>query len=114
MNATSLQRLGPVRIAPPQGVCPRELRVLRELTEYLADREVSGTTLLDAATVGRQAYLWTLSDGEHLLLLMQRQRFCYWQATREPFAELHARAMDWLTEPPIETSQQESTRHGRI
>lgn len=76
--------------------------MLRELMEHIGDRDVPGTTLLDAALLGRQAYLWTLSDGEHVLLLMQRQRFCHWQATRQPLAELKEVALDWLTEPSLD------------
>lgn len=101
------------RVAPPQGICLTELRVLRELTEYQGNREVTGSTLLDAASVGRQAYLWTLSDGEHLLLLLQGQRFCYWEATREPLEQLHARATDWLTEPAVEARLLQGPRSPR-
>lgn len=101
------------RVAPPKGICLTELRVLRELTEYQGHREVTGSTLLDAASVGRQAYLWTLSDGEHLLLLLQGQRFCYWEATREPLEQLHARATDWLTEPAVEARTLQGLRKPR-
>lgn len=101
------------RVAPPQGICLSELRVLRELTEYQGTREVTGSTLLDAASIGRQAYLWTLSDGEHLLLLLQEQRFCYWEATREPLEQLHARATDWLTEPAVEARLLQAPRNPR-
>ena len=93
------------RVEPPQGICPAELNVLREVIEYQGDREVTGSTLLDAASVGRQSYLWTLSDGEHVLLLMQAQRFCYWEASREPLEQLRERAADWLTEPRLDASQ---------
>lgn len=102
MKQSPLLGIRRTRIAPPRGICPRELKVLCEFLEYLGHREVTGTTLLDAAEVGRQAYLWTLSDGEHLLLLLQAQRFCYWEPTREPYEQLHARARDWLSEPPVE------------
>ena len=92
------------RVAPMTGLDPTELGVLAEVSEYLNDREITGSTLLDAATVGRQAYLWTLSNGEHVLLLMQAQRFCYWLASSEPLKQLHERASDWLTEPSVEAS----------
>jgi hypothetical protein len=87
------------RVAPPAGICPTELKVLREVFEYQGEREVAGSTLLDAASVGRQAYLLTLADGEHLLLLMHAQRFVYWEASRATIELLHKRATDWLTEP---------------
>jgi hypothetical protein len=102
MKQSPLLGIRRTRIAPPQGICPRELKVLCEFLEYLGHREVTGTTLLDAANVGRQAYLWTLSDGEHLLLLLQAQRFCYWEPTHETYEQLHERARDWLSEPPVE------------
>lgn len=101
------------RVAPAQGICPTELKVLREVIEYQGDREVTGSTLLDAASVGRQAYLWTLSDGEHLLLLMQAQRFCYWEASREALEQLRERASDWLTEPPLEASLRQARTESR-
>ena len=90
------------RVAPPRDICPAELTVLREVIEYQRDRQVVGSILLDAASVGRQAQLLTLNDGEHLVLLMQAQRFCYWEASREPIKQLHQRAVDWLTEPPVD------------
>lgn len=101
------------RIAPSRDLCPAELTVLREVIEYQRDRQVVGSILLDAASVGRQAQLLTLNDGEHLVLLMQAQRFCYWESSREPIEQLHRRALDWLTEPPVrgETQRQLSQRH---
>lgn len=102
MTRTTPLKLRGRRVTPPPGICRTELRVLSECIEYQGDRDVIGTTLLDAACVGRQAYVWTLADGEHLLLLLQAQRFCYWEATREPLEQLHARATDWLTEPAVE------------
>lgn len=94
------------RVAPPRDICPAELRVLRKVIEYQRDRHVVGSILLDAASIGRQAQLMTLNDGEHLVLLMQAQRFCYWEPSREPIEQLHRRAVDWLTEPHVESSLQ--------
>lgn len=90
------------RVAPTRNICPAELTVLREVIEYQRDRQVVGSILLDAASVGRQAQLLTLNDGEHLVLLMQAQRFCYWESSREPIDQLHQRAVDWLTEPHVD------------
>lgn len=76
-----------------------ELSVLREFAEYQAERKVIGTTFLEASLVGRRVQLCTLKDGEHVVLLMQDHRFCYWEASRAPLEQLHQRACDWLTEP---------------
>lgn len=89
------------RYPPGPRVCPVELRVLREVSEHQADRVVVGSTLYDASELGRQAYVWTLNDGEHLILLMQAQRFCYWAPSRASLKELAQLAIDWLTEPPV-------------
>lgn len=89
----------PTRVGPTRASRQLELHVLRELAEYQGERRVTGTTLLEATLVARQAHIWTLEDGEHLLLLMQTRRFCYWEASRDSLDELRQRACDWLTEP---------------
>lgn len=87
-----------VRVVPTS-LPPIELSVLREYAEYRGERKVIGTTLLEVPLVGRRVQLCTLDDGEHVLLLMQDHRFCYWEATRATFEQVHQRACDWLTEP---------------
>jgi len=113
MKQTPPLRLDAVRVPPPTGLCPTELRVLREVSDHQADRQIVGSTLLDAPAVGRQAHIWTLSDGEHLLLLMQSQRFCHWQASQESVEQLRERALDWLTEPEVDASPSQQPRSFR-
>lgn len=113
MKQTQQLILDAVRVPPPTGLCPTELRVIREVSDHQADRPIVGSTLLDAPAVGRQAHIWTLSDGEHLLLLMQAQRFCHWQASRESLEQLRERAIDWLTEPEVDTNKPQQTRSFR-
>lgn len=110
MKLTPPIHLGATRVPPLTGLCPIELRVLREVSDYQADREIVGSTLLDAPAVSRHAHLWTLSDGEHLLLLMQSQRYCYWLASRAPVEQLRERGIDWLTEPDVEITPRQQHR----
>ena len=77
----------------------RQTQLVRELAEYQAGREVVGTTLLEAVLSGRQVHVWTLSDGEHLLMLTYRDRFLHWEASHDPLPVLRTRALDWLSEP---------------
>ncbi len=88
-----------VRVPPDSRARRTDVQILREFAEYQGERRVTGTTLLEVPRLGREVHLLTLEDGEHLLLLLQGQRFCHWEGTREPFAQLRERACDWLTEP---------------
>ena len=99
MENPTAQRYPTLRFALSASAQPPEIRVLRELTDYQGDREIVGTTLLEVAKLSREAHLLTLNDGEHLLLLIQGQRACYWEPSRESLESLRQRACDWLTEP---------------
>lgn len=76
-----------------------DLSVLREFAEYQAERKVIGTTLLHVRPLRRSVQLSTTESGEHLLLLMQDDRFLHFEAVRAPYEHVYQRARDWLTEP---------------
>jgi hypothetical protein len=78
----------------------REL--LRQALEYQGERQISGTSLLEEPLTRREAHLWTLEDGEHLVLLVQDHRYCHWEPTREPLGVARNKAIEWLTEPPTD------------
>jgi hypothetical protein len=79
-------------------------RLLRQALEYQGERQISGTSFLEEPLTRREAHLWTLEDGEHLVLLVQDRRYCHWEPTREPLEVARHRAIQWLTEPPTEPS----------
>jgi hypothetical protein len=88
-----------VRVPPPEEVTDTARIALRQLIAYQRGRQRIGRTILRARAVNREAHLLTLDDGEHLMILILEKELCYWEGSREPIEQLHARVCDWLTEP---------------
>jgi hypothetical protein len=85
--------------APPAGATTvTELRLLREFFEYQGARQEKSSSTFEApARTSRLAHVITLDDGEHLVLLMEDRRYCYWEGTRQPFERLRRRLSTWVT-----------------
>lgn len=94
-----------LHLATTSGGQPRRRRysanIGRQVAEYTAGRPITGATTLEASATGRVVYLWTLEDGEHLLLLTHRRTFLYWEACPDCLVTLRERAVNWLTEPAV-------------
>lgn len=89
----------------PSDPGPNEWRVLNELASYQGIRQRIGTTNLKTDDVDREVIIWSLDDGEHVVMLLHRKRIFHWEPTREPYEHVHARACDWLTEPAPQLRQ---------
>ncbi len=71
----------------------------QSLFAYLGERCWVGRIKLTHVAHQREAHIWTLDDGEHLILLMLGKELCHWGATRASWRRLHKQACDWLCEP---------------
>jgi hypothetical protein len=99
MDHPSADGLSTQRSGPTADTARMQRGILREALDYQGERSVLGRTFLEEPLSQREAHLWTLEDGEHLVLLLQHHRYCHWEPSREPLKTLHRRACDWLTEP---------------
>ncbi len=75
-------------------------KIMREVAEHHAGRKILGTTMLELPLLNRKVHLWTVEDGEHILILEQNRSFLYWEASRDSLTAIRSRACDWLAEPP--------------
>jgi hypothetical protein len=96
-----------VRRTPSPVQADKTYLTLRTLVEYQAGRRVIGQIVLSVdfkvngatRTSDRQVFIWTLIDGEHLMMLTRRSDVLYWESSFDDISQLRSRGADWLSEP---------------
>jgi len=73
-------------------------RILREAAAYQGKRSIVLRTTLSVVALNRRVEIWSLIDGEQMLLLITDNLYRYWTAIDSPLHAAKEQACDWLTE----------------
>jgi hypothetical protein len=77
----------------------------RTLIAHKKTRLRVGKTVLSVRERKREAQIWTLEDGEHLLLLVENGELLHWEGSCGPLKPLNNRACEWLCTPPADSAK---------
>jgi hypothetical protein len=82
----------------------RNVRVIREVVEFLNGRKPAGTTRLDLSLLKVKVHIWSVEGSDENILIFEESKcFTHWEVRCGSLEECKKIAVLWLTSPPAST-----------
>jgi len=82
----------------------RNVRVIREVVEFLNGRKAEGATRLELSLLKVKVHIWSIEGSDEKILIFEEAKcFTHWEVRCGSLEECKEIAVLWLTSPPAST-----------